>query len=57
VLLGVGDGSFEAVLDTGPTGQVSYGVATGDFNKDGKPDFATANAISNDVTVRLSTSH
>jgi hypothetical protein len=57
VLLGVGDGHFEAPIDTGATGRTSYGVATGDFNGDGKPDFATCNAASNDVVVRMSTSH
>jgi hypothetical protein len=57
VLLGIGDGHFEAPLDFGPTGKNSYGVVAGDFNGDGKPDFATANSFSNDVTVKLSTSH
>jgi hypothetical protein len=56
VLLGIGDGSFDPPIDTGPTGVLSYGVAVGDFNGDGKPDFATANASSNDVTVKLNTS-
>jgi len=55
VLLGIGDGRFEAPIDAGPTGTTPYGVATGDFNGDGKPEFATANAISDDVTVKLST--
>jgi hypothetical protein len=55
ILLGVGDGSFDAPIDAGATGNTSYGVFAGDFNKDGKPDFATANATSNDVTVKLST--
>jgi hypothetical protein len=55
VLLGIGDGAFEAPIDAGPTGEACYGVAAGDFNLDGKPDFATANSISNDVTVKLST--
>lgn len=57
VLLGVGDGTFEAVIDAGITGSFCYGVATGDFNGDGKPDFATANASSNDVSVKMSTAH
>jgi hypothetical protein len=57
VLLGIGDGRFEAAIDAGTTGAYSYGVATGDFNGDGKPDFAIANAISNDVSVKLSTAH
>jgi hypothetical protein len=55
VLLGIGDGAFEAPIDAGATGLVTYGVAAADFNGDGKPDFATGNAASNDVTVKLST--
>ncbi len=57
VLLGIGNGLFEAPIDAGPTGLFSYGVAAGDLNGDGRPDFATANASSNDVTVRLNTSN
>jgi hypothetical protein len=56
ILLGIGDGSFEAPIDAGPMGDNSYGVAAGDFDGDGKPDVATANANSDDVAVRLSTS-
>jgi hypothetical protein len=56
ILLGIGDGSFEAPIDAGQMGDNSYGVAAGDFDGDGKPDVATANANSDDVTVRLSTS-
>jgi FG-GAP-like repeat/FG-GAP repeat len=57
VLLGVGNGHFEAPIDAGAVGKSTYGIAVGDFNGDGKPDFATSNALSNDVTVKLSTSH
>jgi len=57
VLLGVGDGSFAAAIDAGPTGLFSYGTVAGDFDGDGKPDFATANASSNNVTVKLNISH
>ncbi|HWO21447.1 MAG TPA: VCBS repeat-containing protein [Kofleriaceae bacterium] len=56
VLLGVGDGSFEAPLSVGAMGITSYGTAAADFNRDGKPDIATANATSNDVTVKLNQS-
>jgi hypothetical protein len=55
VLLGRGDGSFRAPIDAGTTGEYTYGIATGDFNGDGKPDFATANAVSDDMTVKLNT--
>ena len=57
MLLGVGDGSFEAPIDGGATGLNAYGVATGDFDGDGKPDFATANASSNNVTVKMNIAH
>jgi len=61
VLLGIGDGTFEDAIDAGPTalpfGKISYGVAVGDFNGDGKPDFATTNPGDNDIAVKLSTSH
>ena len=56
VLLGIGNGRFEAPLDIGPMGAITYGVVAGDFNGDNKPDVATANASSNNVTVKLSTS-
>lgn len=55
VLLGVGNGGFEAPLDTGIVGALPYGIAVGDFNGDGKPDFATANALANTIAVKLST--
>src|SRR4051812_30286099 len=41
VLLGVGDGTFRAPV-TYNVGSLSYGVATGDFNGDGKPDLCSA---------------
>jgi len=54
VLLGRGDGTFDAPIDAGNTGQSTYGVTAGDFNGDGKPDVATANALSDDMTLELS---
>ena len=57
VLLGIGDGRFEAPIDAGITGEYPYGVATGDFNGDGKPDFAVTNALSDNVSVKTSTAH
>ncbi|MBC7977153.1 MAG: VCBS repeat-containing protein [Myxococcales bacterium] len=54
VLLGIGNGNFEAprVLEGFP----SYGVAVGDFNADGKPDFAAANFANQTVTIQINTS-
>jgi hypothetical protein len=60
ILLGIGDGSFEPAIDAGATAtanKITYGVVAGDFNGDGKPDFATANPGDNDVAIKLSTSH
>src|SRR5207245_6910602 len=53
VLLGNGDGAFQAALtfDTGGSRPVS--VAVGDFNGDGTPDLAVANQGSNTVSVLL----
>jgi hypothetical protein len=52
VLLGNGDGTFQAVqnfsTDVGPSS-----VVVGDFNGDGFPDLATANALGRDVSVLL----
>jgi len=42
VLLGNGDGTFQAAVDYG-VGSNPYSVAVGDFNSDGKPDLAVAN--------------
>ena len=65
ILLGIGDGHFQAAMTTTfmkPIGTqlpdtTPYGIVSGDFNHDGKPDIATANAGSYDVTVKLNTSH
>ena len=57
ILLGIGNGHFEAPFNAGTTATISYGVAVGDFNGDNKTDFATANATANSVTVKLNTSN
>ena len=43
VLLNKGDGSFHDVTRYG-VGIQPYAIATGDFNRDGKLDLATANS-------------
>src|SRR5262249_5406757 len=57
LLIGLGDGTFAPPVIGPETGALSYGVVTGDFNGDGKPDFAICNAGQNDVKVLLNTSH
>src|SRR5215467_7993313 len=52
VLLGNGDGSFQAAQDFG-AGIWPISVAVGDFNGDGKPDLAVANYGSNNVSVLI----
>jgi hypothetical protein len=59
VLIGIGDGHFEPAREIAfkPDGihpdTTPYGIAAGDFNKDGKPDLATCNIGSNDLAVKL----
>lgn len=56
VLLRQGDGSFAPEPGSPlPTGPFPYGIATADFNLDGKPDIATANRNAGTVTVLLNT--
>src|SRR2546426_4810219 len=52
VLLGNGDGSFEAKTDF-ETGSGTTCVAIGDLNGDGKPDLATSNFFTSTVSVLL----
>lgn len=54
VLLGIGNGNFEPPLQV--PGAPAYGVAVGDFNGDGKPDFGAANFSGHTVTIQLNTS-
>jgi VCBS repeat protein len=64
ILLGVGNGHFDPAIELnyGPPGapftaSTPYGVVIEDFNHDGKVDFATCNAESDDLTVRLNMGH
>lgn len=52
VLLGVGDGSFQAARNY-PVGAIPFGIATADFNRDGILDLAAANQYSDDISVLL----
>ncbi len=53
ILLGDGTGNFTqpATSPEGATGNRPVSVAVGDFNLDGKPDLATANSDSNNVSI------
>ena len=52
VLLGKGDGTFQAAVDY-TAGSAPTFVAVGDFNGDGKPDLAVANNHDGNVSVLL----
>lgn len=52
VLLGNGDGTFQAAINT-TVGTSPDSLAVGDFNRDGKPDIAVINHGSNTVSVLL----
>ena len=52
VLLGNGDGSFQAAQDFG-VGRSPNSVAVGDVNGDGRPDLAVANWVSNNVSILI----
>src|SRR6185295_18475952 len=56
IMLGNGSGGFTQApgspITTGP-GTFPFALAVGDFNGDGKPDVATPNGGTNNVTVLL----
>src|SRR5262249_55472731 len=49
---GVGDGTFRRAPDA-PVGTTPLSLITGDFNADGRPDLATLNLRSSDISVLL----
>src|ERR1039458_9695930 len=53
ILLGNGDGTFQAAVNYYSGGQTPLSVAVGDFNGDGKLDLVVADAASGYVTVLL----
>jgi hypothetical protein len=53
VLLGNGDGSFEAPLSTPVLGAQPNSMVSGDFNGDGRPDLAATRFVGNSVVVLL----
>ena len=56
ILLGNGDGTFQAKVDYG-AGAQPYSVTAGDWNGDGKPDLAVTNfSAENAVSILLNTS-
>jgi hypothetical protein len=56
ILLGDGGGGFiQASGSPVIVGIDPFAIAVGDFNLDGKPDFATANHDSNNITIQLNT--
>lgn len=53
VFLGYGDGAFQEMPITYPTGAAPLSIAVGDFNGDGKLDIATANSNAGSVSILL----
>jgi hypothetical protein len=54
ILLGNGDGTFQAPLNYG-VGVISYSVAAGDFNNDGRIDVATSGRFTVSVLLQVPT--
>src|SRR5207302_10598031 len=50
VLLGNGDGTFQAAVTYGSGGYLAWSVAVADVNGDGKPDLLVANQCTGNVT-------
>ncbi len=59
ILLGDGaggiSGASRSLISVAPFGSGPFGIVTGDWNRDGLPDFAVPLSSSNTVTVRLNT--
>lgn len=57
ILLGNGDGTFKEAMYF-PTGVTmsTRGITVADFNKDGKPDVATSNSMTSNISVLLNSS-
>ena len=53
MLLGDGDGTFQALGRRFAVGSYPASMVAGDFNGDGRLDLATANSDSNDISVLL----
>ncbi len=53
ILLGNGDGTFQSKTDYS-VGSNPYGIAIGDFDRDGNVDLAVVNTSSNTVSILLS---
>jgi hypothetical protein len=53
ILLGNGDGTFQAHVDYGTGSSNLCSVAVGDFNGDGRPDLVVADLFSTDVRLLL----
>jgi len=55
ILLGNGDGTFQPASFFSLGGEGPQQITVADFNGDGKPDVATANAVSGNISVMLNT--
>ena len=55
ILLGNGDGSFQAPQSYNPVGDLGASTVVADFNSDGKPDLAVTNASQVTLLLNIST--